>query len=108
MKRVLLACLVLAAALPQTAAAQDEDPSRLTLDLYLEFESVSGPQISPDGSQIIYTRRWVDKVNDRRKSALWVMNTDGTRNRFLTDGYGARWSPDGTRIASAAARLNKS
>ena len=27
-----------------------------------EFETVSDPQISPDGSQIIYTRGWIDKV----------------------------------------------
>jgi dipeptidyl aminopeptidase/acylaminoacyl peptidase len=75
----------------------------LSLDLYLEMESVSDPQISPDGRHVIYTRGWADKVNDRRQSALWMMNADGTKNRFLADGSGARWSPDGTRIAYLAA-----
>nr|NIM50514.1 S9 family peptidase [Gemmatimonadales bacterium]NIN11763.1 S9 family peptidase [Gemmatimonadales bacterium]NIN50319.1 S9 family peptidase [Gemmatimonadales bacterium]NIP07783.1 S9 family peptidase [Gemmatimonadales bacterium]NIQ99215.1 S9 family peptidase [Gemmatimonadales bacterium] len=66
------------------ATPQAQEPTdRLTLDLYLEFESVSSPQISPDGRQIVYTRRWVDKMNDRRKSSLWIMNADGSRNRFL-------------------------
>ena len=44
------------------------------------------PQLSPDGSQIIYTRGWIDKMNDRRESALWIMNADGSRNRFLAKG----------------------
>jgi dipeptidyl aminopeptidase/acylaminoacyl peptidase len=72
---------------------------RLTLDLFLEMESVSEPQLSPDASQIIYTRGWVDKMNDKRESALWIMNADGSHNRFLTKGSGARWSPTGDRIA---------
>ncbi len=72
---------------------------RLTLDLYLDMETVSEPQLSPDGSQIVYTRGWIDKVNDKRESALWIMNSDGSRNRFLAKGSGARWSPSGDRIA---------
>ena len=93
-----LPALVVAASmfLPATeASAQDQ---RIALETYLDMESVSNPQISPDGSRIIYTRRWVDKVNDRSQSSLWIMNSDGSRNRHLLEGSGARWSPDGTRI----------
>ena len=77
-------------------------PDRLTLDLYWEYESVSDPQISPDGRQIIYTRQSFDKVNDRRQSSLWIMSADGTRDRFLVEGSNARWSPTGDRIAYTA------
>ncbi len=80
------------------AAAQQTDISRLTLNRYMDMESVSNPQISPDGSRIVYTRGWNDRVNDQRKSALWIMNADGSRNRRLLEGGGAQWSPDGTRI----------
>jgi dipeptidyl aminopeptidase/acylaminoacyl peptidase len=91
------------AAMPPNAAAQDNGLQQLTLDRYLNMESVSNPQISPDGAQIIYTRGWIDRVNDRRKSALWIMNADGSKNRQLLEGGGVRWSPDGTRILFTSA-----
>ena len=37
---------------------------------YLEYERVDDAQISPDGSQVIFTRRWVDQKTDRWSSAL--------------------------------------
>jgi dipeptidyl aminopeptidase/acylaminoacyl peptidase len=104
---VLLAGLFLARAdVPAAQAVQDgphaAKTDRLTLDLYLDMETVAEPQLSPDGSQIVYTRGWIDKVNDKRESALWIMNADGSRNRFLAKGSGARWSPSGDRIAFTA------
>ena len=38
----------------------------------------------------------------KRENALWLMNSDGTKNRFLVKGSGAKWSPDGTRLAYVA------
>jgi dipeptidyl aminopeptidase/acylaminoacyl peptidase len=99
---VAVACVTgLLAVSPLDAQRQDASPrtDRLTLETFLEMETVSDPQFSPDGTQILYTRGWVDKINDRRESALWIMNADGTRNRFLVKGSNARWSPSGDRIA---------
>ena len=76
--------------------------TRLRLNDYLDWEDVQEPQLSPDGRQVVYTRRWIDKLNDRWESSLWIMNADGTRNRFLVNGSNARWSPDGTRLAYIA------
>jgi len=90
--------LTLAIAAPTIAAGQGSEGGHLSLETYLDMESVSNPQISPDGSQIVYTRGWIDKLNDRRKSSLWIMNADGSKNRQLLEGGGAQWSPDGTRI----------
>ena len=88
---------------PGALAAQNWGGDRhLRLEQYLDLETVGNPQIAPDGRRIVYTRGWVDKVNDARKSSLWVMEADGTRARALTEGSGAAWSPDGTRIAFTA------
>jgi Tol biopolymer transport system component len=96
----LIPCLGVVAALAvPTVTAQSRDIKKLQLEQFFDIESVSNPRISPDGTQILYTRGWVDKVNDRRSSALWIMSADGSKNRFLTNGSGAIWSPDGTRIA---------
>ncbi|MFP5378771.1 MAG: TolB family protein, partial [Vicinamibacteria bacterium] len=105
MTRVLMAlavALVPAFVLAQPPAAAPAAADRLTLDLYWDYETVADPQISPDGSQIIYTRQWFDRMNDSRESSLWIMNADGSKNRFLVRGSNARWSPSGDRILYSA------
>ncbi len=88
---------------PQTAWAQEvPSDTLLTVNHFLDWEHASDPQISPDTSQIVYTRWSVNKRTDRWDAALWLVNTDGTKHRFLVGGREARWSPDGTRIAYLA------
>ena len=84
-----------------SVAAQDAG-TPLNLDTWLDWERVSDPRISPDGSAVVYTREWVDKMNDRWRSSIWIVNRDGTRPRHLIDGSSPRWSPDGSRIALMA------
>ncbi|MGK7294754.1 MAG: S9 family peptidase [Candidatus Wenzhouxiangella sp. M2_3B_020] len=73
---------------------------------YLQMEEVSDPRISPDGDEIVYTREHIDAMGDSRHSALWIMDADGSRQRFLVDGSNARWSPDGSRILFLASDDN--
>ena len=92
-----LCCAILAA--PIDAQPRSD---RITLAGYLDLEDVQAPRLSPDGKQVIFTRRWIDKLNDKWESSLWIMNADGSRSRFLTKGSDPQWSPDGTRIAYLA------
>src|SRR6266478_2223956 len=98
MRARLLPCLavpvVLALAASSPARAQETaSDTLLTVEHYLDWEQVADPQISPDGAQIIYTRRWVNKLEDKWESSLWIMNADGSHNRFLVKGSDARWAP---------------
>lgn len=72
------------------------------LDVF-ELEYVSDPQISPDGSQIVYRRSGFDIMKDRGKGNLWILNSNGSSHRKLTSREvsesQARWSPKGNRIA---------
>ncbi len=71
------------------------------IDIF-DMEYVSDPQISPDGSKVIYVRNFKDIMTDRNLSNLWIINFDGTGNRPITTGnqndFSPRWSNDGKKI----------
>ncbi len=95
-----------AVVMPQGPTLAQQARQTLAVADFLDLEQVGSPQISPDGKTVLYSRGFVDKVNDAWTGAIWQMNADGTRNRFLVKGGGAVWSPDGTRIAYVAASEN--
>ena len=95
-----------AAVAPRATVSAQRAGQTLTVADYLDFGRVGNPQISPDGKTVLYSRGYVDKINDTWADATWQVNTDGTKNRFLLLGGGAVWSPDGTRIAYVAASEN--
>ncbi len=101
----LVSILFVAFSSATTAWSQAAGESYRLLDkaTYLEMETVSRPQISPDGRHVVFVRGWVDKMNDRARSNLWIVDIDGRRLRELTHGNWSDsspvWSPDGTRIA---------
>ncbi|NNF33004.1 MAG: hypothetical protein HKN68_02790 [Saprospiraceae bacterium] len=76
-----------------------QEKERLSLEHYGDYEWTSSPQISPDGTQILYSRTWINLKDDKRETDQWIVNADGTLNRFFLNGSNGHWSPDGTRIA---------
>ncbi len=81
----------------------EKDYMLLDEETYMEMETVGSPNISPNGSLIIFTRGWVDKMSDRRASNLWIADSKGERIRELTHGNwrdsSPVWSPNGSKIA---------
>jgi dipeptidyl aminopeptidase/acylaminoacyl peptidase len=88
------------------AAEPAQKPRFQPLDVF-QLEYAADPQISPDGKRIVYVRSFMDEMKDRRRSNLWILNSDGTDPRPLTTGTendgSPRWSPDGTRLIYVSA-----
>jgi len=99
MKKII--ALFTSALIPLLAGAQKDLSKFEYLDIF-DLEYISEPQISPDGSKIIYVRNFKDIMTDRNLSNLWIINFDGSGNRPLTSGnnsdFSPRWAPDGNRV----------
>lgn len=80
------------------------------LDIF-NLEFISDPQISPDGSKVIYVRNFKDVMTDRNLSNLWIVNFDGSQNRPLTTGEqndsSPKWSHDGKKIIYSSNKSGK-
>ncbi|MXY91570.1 MAG: S9 family peptidase [Gammaproteobacteria bacterium] len=91
--------LVLLLAVPGLYAAQ---PVFAPEDVF-SLSWASDPQVSPDGSFVVYSHNFMDIMEDRRRSNLWRIDIDGENARPLTTGAvndsGARIAPDNERVA---------
>ncbi len=69
---------------------------------------VSAPQLSPDGTQVVYLQGDADWEANKRVTHLWRVDTDGTGTLQLTSGKDGesqpRWSPDGQWVAFVGKR----
>jgi len=101
---ILAALVALAGAAPLLAAGL---PGLKAEDAF-DLELATDPQISPDGSQVVYVRRWADVMTDRRYANLWLVDVAGGGQRGVTTGkfndHTPRWSPDGRRVGFVSDR----
>ena len=65
-------------------AAFTQQKEHLSLDDYANYESVANPTLSPRWRlKYLYTRQWINLVEDKRESDLWIVNSDGTQNQVF-------------------------
>lgn len=100
--RPFLAILALAAATGLGAPAAGAEPTPFQPMDVFDIEFPMDPQISPDGSRVVYQRTSMDLMRDRQRSELWIVNADGSGHRRLAAGRSPRWSPGGDRLAYLA------
>ena len=98
-----LALTLLAAETEDSPAQRKELPANRfrPIDMF-DLEIATEPQISLDGAKVVFVRNFSDIMKDRKRSNLWIVNTDGSDLRPLTSGNendnSPRWSPDGQRL----------
>ena len=105
MKKIIFLLLCITFIKVNLVICQTDKPAFSELDVF-ELEWASDPQISPDNQHVVYVRRGMDIMTDKRTSRLWLVKTDGTSHQKLTshdvNESNPSWSPDGTRIAFTA------
>jgi len=74
-----------------------------TPEVLWQFGQLSDPQVSPDGTKILYGVSYTDWTQNRNNRELFVIHVDGTDNKQITKTSGsesnARWYRDGSQIA---------
>ena len=93
---------------PAVAAASHA----FTVHDMLAMQRISEPRVSPDGKRVVFTVRTTDMEENKGKTSLWLVQTDGGGLRRLTAAQAndndPRWSPDGMTIFFLSTRSGTS
>lgn len=103
MKKIMFPVLILI-----TACTLFAEKRAFTIEDLYRIQSISDPQISPDGSQIAFTITQYDLKEGSSNSDIWMVKPDGSGLRQITrsdkrDSH-PRWSPDGSTLMFLSGR----
>lgn len=83
--------------------SEGSDKQTPTIDQWLSFNYASNPQISPDGSYVVYETTAANSDANEFQSKIWIMNVTTGEHHQLTNfkgsSYGAEWWPDSRQLA---------
>ncbi|QMU27388.1 S9 family peptidase [Adhaeribacter radiodurans] len=77
------------------------------IDDIFEIRNLSGIQISPDGSKIVYVRTVSDLNQNTGQDYIVLTSTSDKKSEILGEGSSPVWSPDGLSIAYHASQNNQ-
>jgi dipeptidyl aminopeptidase/acylaminoacyl peptidase len=104
--------LLLGLVLVPAVFAADEETHPFSVHDMLAMDRISDPQVSPDGTWIVFGRRTTDLEANKDRTDLWLVGTDGEGLRRLTSheagDSNARWAPDGRSVFFLSSRTESS
>ena len=106
-----LAVWLLLVLLTSSIGLTQSQKKKLSLDDAFSIKAVSDPEISPDGSYIVFVVTENNIAENKMNSDLWMVDIKGGKPLRLTyhekDDFAPQWSPDGRYIAFISTRGGK-
>ncbi len=93
-------------------AATSADPHPFSVHDMLAMRRLSDPEVSPDGSSVLFTVRETDVEANRGRTDVWLARLDGSSARRMTShpegDSSARWAQDGKSFLFLSTRSGSS
>ena len=110
--RFMFCFCVITATLLSSASLSAQETHPFSVHDMLAMDRISGPEVSPDGSRIVFVLRKTDLEANRGRTDLWLVGVDGEGLRRLTSheasDFNPRWSAAGKSVFFLSTRSGSS